>query len=315
MKQEISKNISTENGTNEFQIRLFQDEGVGLLTAKNEENYLILDSIDYWYDLIQNEYPKKKKCSCKNEWFYVAFNYVPREGTEDIREIIIVTTCTVCNKISKPISIDIKYSPTKTLIENPITFCERPNIKYKIKQLTSYWSGNNLKDFLQFIFLNLNLNGYCWFWLDSEKKRRFEKVSLERALQISDKIYLAFYFSANELDTKNYLELTDDKGVYLKEEIWRRDETIEMRAPLEITDYGLLYYIKYCNQYLDKGNVKDKSEKFEKTTNQLQVWLKEKFITKRGTNCFDGQEAFTNIYGKKKYIYIVCARAKAALLK
>ena len=299
MKQELSKNISAENGANEFQVRLFQDEGVGLLTTKNEENYLILDSIDYWYDLIQKEYPKKKKCSCKNEWFYVTFDYVPREGTDEIREVIIETTCTVCNKISKPISIDIKYSPTKTLIENPITFCEKPNIKYKFKQLTSYWSGNDLKIFLQFMFLDLNLNVYGWFWLDSEEKRRFEKVSLERALQISDKKYLAFYFSPNELGTKNYVELTDDKGVYLKEDIWRRDEIIELRAPFEMMGYGLLYYMNFCNQYIDKGNVKDKSEKFEKTTNQLQVWLKEKLITKRGTNCFDGQEAFDKFIAKR----------------
>ena len=50
MKQEVTKNISTGNGANEFQVRLLKNDGVGLLTTKNEENYLILDSIDYWYD-------------------------------------------------------------------------------------------------------------------------------------------------------------------------------------------------------------------------------------------------------------------------
>ncbi len=66
VKQEVTKNISTKNGANEFQVRLLTDDGVGLLTTKDEENYLILDSLDYWYELIQNEYPKKKKCSWKN---------------------------------------------------------------------------------------------------------------------------------------------------------------------------------------------------------------------------------------------------------
>lgn len=112
MKQEITKNITTEKGKNEFQVRLLKDKGVGLLTTKNEENYLILDSIDYWYDLIQNEYPKKKKYSCKNEYFYVQFNYIPRQETDDIREVRIITTCTNCKKVSKPITIDIDYSPT-----------------------------------------------------------------------------------------------------------------------------------------------------------------------------------------------------------
>ncbi len=301
MKQEATKNISTENGANEFQVRLLKDDGVGLLTTKNEENYLILDSVDYWYDLIQNEYPKKKKCSCKNEWFYVAFNYKPRQGTDDIREIRIITTCTECNKVSKPISIDIDYSPTDELIENPITYCEKPNIKYKFKELTSYWSGDNLSDFLKFIFFDLKLNVYCWFSQHPENKRRFEKVSFDKAIQIItvNHRYLNFYFSANELDTTGYIKLTDDNGVYLKEGIWRKDEIIQLTAPFVMMGYGLLYYINFCNQYLDKGNVKDKPEQFEKITSQIQVWLKTKFITKRGTNCFDGQEAYDKFIAKR----------------
>ena len=301
MKQEVTKNITTENGANEFQVRLLKDDGVGLLTTRNEENYLILDSVDYWYDLIQNEYPKKKKCSCKNEWFYVTFNYIPRQGTDDIREIRITTTCTECNKVSKPISIDIDYSPTEELIEKPITFCEKPNIKYKFKELTSYWSGDNLSDFLKFIFFDLKLNVYCWFSQHPENKRRFEKVSFDKAIQIItvNHRYLNFYFSANELDTTSYIKLTDENGVYLKEGIWRRDEIIQLTAPFVIMGYGLLYYINFCNQYLDKGNVKDKSEQFEKITSQIQVWLKTKFITKRGTNCFDGQEAYDKFMAKR----------------
>jgi hypothetical protein len=63
VKKEVTKIITTENGATEFQVRLLKDDGVGLLTTKKDENYLVLDSIDYWYDLIQNEYPKKKKFS------------------------------------------------------------------------------------------------------------------------------------------------------------------------------------------------------------------------------------------------------------
>lgn len=301
MKQEVIKNISTENGANEFQVRLLKDDGVGLLTTKNEENYLILDSLDYWYDLIQNEYPKKKKCSCKNEWFNVAFNYIPRQGTDDIREIRIITTCTECNKISKPVSIDIDYSPTLELIVNPITFCEKPNIKYNFQELTSYWSGDNLKDFLNFIFHDLNLKVYCWYSQHPENKRRFEKVTIEKAMQIItvNHRYLNFYFSDIELDTTKYIKLNDENGVYLKEGIWRRDEIIQLTAPFVIMGYGLLYYINFCTQYLDKGNVKDKSEKFEITTIELKKWLKAKFITKRGKNSFDGQEAYDKLMAKR----------------
>ena len=74
--QIISKNIITEEGEDKFQIRLIKDEGVGLFTTTLEKNYLILDSIDFWYDLIQKKYPSKTKCKCKNEWFFVRFDYV-----------------------------------------------------------------------------------------------------------------------------------------------------------------------------------------------------------------------------------------------
>ncbi|MBF4467023.1 hypothetical protein [Flavobacterium sp. LC2016-12] len=301
MKQEVIKNISTESGLNEFQVRLLKNEGVGLLTTKKEENYLILDSIDYWYDLIQSEYPKKKKCSCKSEWFYVAFHYIPRVGTEDFREVRIITTCILCNKISKAISIDIDYSPTKQLIENPITFCSEPKIRYKFQELTSYWSGDNLKDLLDYIFNDLNLNVYCWFSQHPENKRRFEKVSFEKAIQIItvNHRYLNFYFSENELETSSYIKLIDANGIYLKDEIWRRNELIQLTAPYVMMGYGLLYYINFCNQYLEKGNVKDKSSQFETITTQLKNWLKEKFVTKRGENCFDGQEAYDKLIAKR----------------
>lgn len=301
MKQDVSKNITTKNGVNEFQIRLLKDDGVGLLTTRTEENYLILDSLDYWFDLIQTEYPKKKKCTCKNEWFKVQFIYIPRIGTDDFREIKIITTCSNCEKTSKPLSIDIDYSPTADLIAKPLTYCEKPNIKYKFTELTSYWSGDNLKDLLHFIFNDLKLNVYCWFSKHPENKRLFEKVTFEKALQIItvNHRYFNFYFSDNELDTSKYVELNDENGVYLKEGIWRKDEIIQLTAPFVIMGYGLLYYINYCNQFLDKGNVADKSEKFEQTTNKIKTWLKEKFITKRGTNCFDGQEAYDKFITKR----------------
>lgn len=187
------------------------------------------------------------------------------------------------------------------MIENPITFCPKPKIKYKFQELTSYWSGDNLKDSLKFIFNDLNLNVYCWFSQHPENKRRFEKVSFEKAIQIItvNHKYLNFYFSKKKLETSNYTKLIDDNGIYLKEGIWRRDEIIQLTAPYVIMGYGLLYYINFCNQYLDKGNIKDKSDQFEAITNQLKNWLKENYVTKRGKNCFDGQEAYEKLMAKK----------------
>lgn len=291
----------TESGENEFEIRFLKEDGVGLITTKRQENYLILDSLDYWYDLIQNEYPKKKKCSCKNEWFIVQFNYIPRLGTDDYREIIIYTTCTVCNKTTKSLSIDIDYSPTDELLTKPITFCEKPNIKYKFNELTSYWVGDDLKDFLSFIFNDLKLHVYCWFFEFPENIRRFEKVSFEMAINIItvNHKYLDFFFSANELDRNNIIKGSDEKGVYIDSDKWRRFEVIHLSSPFVIVGYGTLYYIHFCNQYLDKGNVIDKSKSFEDTTKRLVEWMKLKFVNKRGKNCYDSELGYEKYISKR----------------
>lgn len=301
MQTGIIKNITTEKGEDEFQVRLLKDDGVGLLTTKNEDNYLILDSLDYWYDLIQNEYPKKKKCTCKNEWFKVQFEYIIRLNTDDFRKIQIITTCTNCNKTAKPVAIDIDYSPTNHLFSNPLIYCDKPNLKYKFSELTSYWSGDNLKDFLSFIFNDLNLKVYCWFFKHPDNYRFFEKVSLDKAIQIitANHRYLNFYFAKEEININDIKKLEDDKGVYINQDLWRKNEIIELSSPFVIGGYGLLYYIHFCNQFLDKGVVKDKSKTFEKDTLKLKNWLNEKFITKRGTNCFDGEEAYNKFISKR----------------
>ena len=49
-----TKEIVTPDGEDEFQLRYIQDGNVGIATTRSGKSYLILDSIDYWYDLIQD---------------------------------------------------------------------------------------------------------------------------------------------------------------------------------------------------------------------------------------------------------------------
>ena len=108
----LSKTIITQEEENEFQLRVLKEEGVGLLTTKSDKSYFILDSLDYWYDLIQTTYPKKRKCKCSSEWFRVQFDYLLREDVADIKRVQIAASCTNCGKNSKMMSVDFKYSQT-----------------------------------------------------------------------------------------------------------------------------------------------------------------------------------------------------------
>jgi hypothetical protein len=119
---EIENDIVTDDGENVFQIRLIKTEGIGLVTTKTGKNFLILDSFEYWYDIIQEGYPKTKKCICKNDWFKLKFKYYYREQCEDIKRVEVKTFCENCNKSSAVLDIYIKYSPTEQLIKNPVVF-------------------------------------------------------------------------------------------------------------------------------------------------------------------------------------------------
>lgn len=301
MQKEVIKKIIVDSSEDEFQIRFFKEEGIGLITSRNDKNYLILDSLDFWYDLTQTAYPKKKKCTCKNEFFKVEFQYIPREGTGDFRSVNIYTTCTNCSKYSKSMSVDLDYSPTIELLHKPVVFCQNPKIKYKYSELTSYWSIDDLQNFLGYIVNELHLNVYCWFFKYPDNKRCFDKVSFDKAKQIItiNHRYLNFYFTSAELNIEKMIKISDDKGVYLEEDIWRKNEIIQLSAPFVISGYGSLYYINFCNQYLLKTEIRNKSKQFEEETTKLQNWLRTNLINKRGKNCFDGEEAYRKYLSKR----------------
>jgi hypothetical protein len=39
-------NLANQEGENEFQLRILKEEGIGLLTTRNQKSYLILDRLD-----------------------------------------------------------------------------------------------------------------------------------------------------------------------------------------------------------------------------------------------------------------------------
>lgn len=301
MSQVLSKSIVTEYGEDTFQLRLIKEEGVGLLTSSNDRNYLLLDSLDYWYDLIQMGYPKKKKCRCKNEWFTVRLNYLLREATPDYKNITVITTCTHCNKVSTAMDLDIDYSPTEHLYRQPVAFCEKPKISCQISQLSAFWNSNDLKLFLTFMFDELKLHVYCWFYGHPDGIRYFEKVTFEKAIEIItvNHQYLSFFFSIQEIDLGEMIAGIEKRGVYLKNDPWRKNELIELSSPTHMLGYGLLFSIHYCGQHLDKWNVVDKSPAFRTLATGLEQWLAIHFVTKRGKHCFDGEDAYKKFIAKK----------------
>ena len=261
-EEKIRKNIVTPEGEDEFQLRYISDENVGLVTARSGKSYLILDSIDYWYDCIQNGYPPKRKCKCKNDFFKLYFDYVPRVGTDDYRTVELISRCMSCGKTRKFASIDIDYSPTQQLYEQPITYCEKPKIKYKTYSISGYWKKEALSHLADFL-LQQQLFLYCWYW-DHEKRvvKRIIAEELNSFLFKKEKHYLSIYFSMEPLEPLFNKQSSDDSGIDIDNDIWRKTELIKLNSPFMVVGTGMLYEMKFCSEYIEAGLVKTKSDAF-----------------------------------------------------
>lgn len=273
----ISKVIVTADGETEFQVRFFRDEGVGIISTPTDRSYFLLDSADHWYDLIQEKYPPIMKCSCKNDWFHLTFEYTPREGTEDFREISIICSCTACQKSKRLPLIEIDYSPSFGLYECPITFCKQPKIKYKTYSLMGYWSHHELLSIANHL-LGKDLLAYGWYWDPPYDKRCFRALTAEEVYSfLTDRTdeYLAIYFSEEPLDSLPIQDAYDGKGVYIPKDIWRKNNMIMLHGPITVIPYGKLYQVEFCSEYLNKEYaVVPKSASFCALTEDLRKYVK-----------------------------------------
>lgn len=271
---EIENNIETKDGENIFQLRLIKSEGIGLATTKRGKNYLILDSSDYWYDIIQNGYPKIKKCSCKNDWFKLKFKYYYREHYNDVENIEIKTICENCGKMLIVLNIDIKYSPTEHLINNPLVYCEKPNIKYDSKIIMKVLSKIDFHNILGYLS-EIGFNIYCWYWNGNNKKREFKMLSKSEIKQPSD--FLKIYITQNIINIDDFALTTNELGVYIQENSWRKNEIIEI-GNVYIVGHGTNYVFEYGTQFIgNTGKVENKSKEFTEKITKFEKWFGEEY--------------------------------------
>lgn len=278
--EKVRKNIITSDGEDEFHIRYIRYENVGVLTTRSEKSYFILDSIDYWYDLIQEKYPAKQKCRCKNDYFKLYFDYVPRLGTDDYRAVELISCCTGCGKQRKFAEVDIDYSPTAQLFEQPITYCEQPKIRYKTYSISGYWKEENFYDLIDFLSQK-QLLIYCWHWARDEKKRymnKFTAEELKNFLLAETMDYLNIYFSMEPLDEFFAESFSNNEGIYVPRDIWREREIFKVNSPIMVAAEGAGYFysVEFCSEYLEAGQVKAKNESFCQLVKEVLVYCRER---------------------------------------
>lgn len=249
----IQKDVQTPEGSGEFQFRWLADEGVGVLTDPTEHHWFLLDSGEHWYDVTQDRNPPKQKCRCKNDWFTLSLDYFPRVGTEDFREIVPRLRCSACGREKRLTPLELDYSPTVHLLEQPLSPCPAPRIKYKTYTRQGFWSPEQLRTIAAF-FLERDLLPYRWHFDRETMMGSLIPIPPEDLDALLPDHRGTLYFSRTPMGpSKKHAGL------------WRKGELFQLTSFYCITDTKaeVFSYFEFSAEYLDKdGTITPKSPEF-----------------------------------------------------
>jgi hypothetical protein len=284
-----------------FELRMLKDEGVAAVRCVGcQSHFLLLDSEDYWFDVIQTGYPRLTRCTCKNSTFRLQLDYRLRDDG-DVERVALVTHCTACRQTQRRMSIKIDYSPTRRLLDKPLTGCKNPEILYDLKELSLYATAADIARIVGY----LARQGCSFAGVVREQGDSvLRMLSPDQAAEIVCRkvSYLSHYLHLYAMPRR--VAVTDAAISTAKKEaaFWKRSEVIRIDSPTSMvwgSRTGKLYDISFSGEYIAGQKVRPKSPRFRKLTAGLLDWLAAQFVTWRGPNCFDNEQVHRRLFGKE----------------
>jgi hypothetical protein len=183
--------------------------------------------------------------------------------------------CEKCGKQLNVLDIEIKYSPTENLVKNPLIYCKKPMIKYNSKTISRVLKINELHKIILYLS-ELGFNIYSWYWNRKNKKREFKEFNKKEIKQIDE--FLHLYITQKNLNIDDFVLTIDELGLYMKEDLWRKNELIEV-GYVNMVNVGIIYRLEYGTQYIDKnGEVINKSIGFSDRIENFEKWIDGKYL-------------------------------------
>lgn len=287
-----------------FEIRALKDEGLATVQCiECHRDYLLLDSENHWFDVIQGGYPKVSKCRCKSISFHIRCDYIYRDNG-DVRSVDVFTTCASCKKTGKLLGLDIKYGDTDGLVTDPLKFCKNPKVLYDLQSLTLYTTRQDIADLISFLHTSHRCNFHAsllkdkrWAVQQPDVEEVKDAVLRGRKFDVPEQ-YLWLLASARILDIPHAAVDT----LEAEDNFWKRNEVIHISSPFQMglgKEETLLYYIKFSNEYVDNEVIIRKSDAFIGLTSSLLAWLKTHLVSWRGPRCFDNPDEHIRIFGDR----------------
>lgn len=287
-----------------FEVSVLKDEGVGAARClKCGRDYLLLDSGDYWFDVIQQSYPQPSRCGCKQTAMRLRIDYEFRDDG-DVRSVDVWSTCTSCGKSRRQFAADIDYGPTNQLVDQPLVYCKNPKILYDLHELTLIAKRADVARVIRFLGDDADCQFAGCLWNNADwTVRNIDADEAEQAvLKESEASRRYYWIYASQQPIKVPQAFSRDKQ---ESAFWKRREIIRLSSPTYML-YGsftsrpsLMYYIQFANEYVKDERALAKSKRFRDLTARLVEWLQAEFVSWRGADCFDNPQEHVRAFGDR----------------
>jgi Zn ribbon nucleic-acid-binding protein len=303
--------------SDKFELRLLRDEAVASARCVScSADYLLLDSKDYWFDVIQKGYPRVTRCSCKHESFRLRIDYNIRDDG-DIDHIEIHSICVACGKTRRQLDFEVDYCGTDHLLKKPLVPCKNPKVLYDLKDLNLLLS---LPDMLRII--DCLAEQGCKFLSNVRRNDGWVAV-LQNAAQakatMAKSKYLFMYAMPDRVEVpKDQINTIKKEAAY-----WKRSEVIRIGSKSHVctyqvagyptsicycsepqthpsyTELGLSFYINFSTEFVRGEKVRQKSEAFRNATASLLAMLQNQFVSWRSPYRFDNPDVNTRVFADR----------------
>jgi hypothetical protein len=265
-------------------MRLKSAEQVGLLTCSAGHHSLLLDSRDYWADILQGGRPRQIKCKCGGKLFAIMLFYEFRD-TGDVRSVEVFSACHACAQSHSRALFEIKYSPTEELVSHPLDPIEQPWLQPKRREITAYWKPNDAERFARHLVTALGARVF----------QRLPKSEITPCkiddLEFDPELKPTLYFT--NLPDLAPPPIRDPQQVA---------PFLKLYGPFHIViaypdDIALLHYVQYSNEVVREGKIVKQPEEFLAFAHSAVEWLRQEYPPTRGRYSADNPQEYKRIFG------------------
>jgi hypothetical protein len=273
-------------GAHDFQVRLKRDEQVGLLTCAAGHHSLLLDSRDYWADVLQDGRPKMSRCRCGSVLFRVNLEYEFRQDG-DVRYVQVKPICAACSRGQRLMLIDIDYSPTDQLVAKPLDPIEKPWLQPKRRQVTAFWKPADAERFATYLAQSLRARVFS-----ENGPNEFTEVALAH-VEFFPELKHDLLFTNIDGTTAPGQRNPEKSSPFL-----RLNGPIHMcysKGPGSSEHIRLLHYITYSHEVMREASLEKQPALFLTFAREACDWLSRNYVSLRGKNTADNPEEYQQV--------------------